>query len=99
MELSFVMTDAFFMEGVVTLLLGFLLLLGSGGINRWTMEAILKSSVADWLYKKETNKEHVRPSEIWHADIWKPKGFPRVGLVCIFAGLVMILIYFLALVV
>lgn len=84
----------FLAEGIMFLLLGFLLLLGSGGINLWTISAILNSSIADWIYGKESNKEHVRPSEILRVDRWQPKGLPHAGLICIFAGIIMILTYF-----
>jgi len=93
-DLGLPMHHMFFAEGIMFLLLGFLLLLGSGGINLWTISAILNSSVADWIYGKESNKEHVRPSEILRVDRWQPKGLPYAGLICIFAGIIMILTYF-----
>ncbi len=94
-EISLPIHYAYFGEGIMFLLFCFLLLLGSSGINVWTVKAILNSSVADWLYGRESNKKRVRPSEIFHADVWRPKGFPRASLTCISAGIIMLLIYFL----
>jgi len=90
-------TDLFFLEGVIFILLGLLLFVGSGGINRWTVETMLKSSIADWIYGKERNKNRVKPTELFLADRWKPKGFPRVSLTLLLSGILMVLIYFLRL--
>jgi len=89
--------ELFFGEGIITILLGLLLLLGRGGINRWTVEAMFMSSIADWIYGREREKERVKPSELFRADRWSPKGFPRLGLILLFSGVFMILIYFLSL--
>lgn len=86
-------TDAFFIEGVIFLLLGFLLLLGRGGINLWSQKAAILSALAEAVYKKDT----VGPAETFRKDRWKPKGFVRVALILIFAGVFMILSYFLTL--
>jgi hypothetical protein len=89
--------DMVFFEGVGFILLGLLLLVGSGGINRWTVETVFKSSIADWVYGREGDEDRVKPSELFRADTWKPRGFPRVGLTLLLAGVLMGVIYFLSL--
>lgn len=84
-------TDAFFFEGMIFLLSGLLLLLGRGGINFWSQKAAILSASAEAVYDKDT----VGPDEIFKRDRWKPKGFIRIALILILAGVFMILIYFL----
>jgi hypothetical protein len=83
----------FFIEGMIFLIFGLLLLLGSGGINLWSQKAAILSALAGAMYDEDT----VGPSEIFRRDKWKPKGFIRTALILIFAGAFMILIYFLTL--
>ena len=86
-------TDAFFFEGMIFLLSGFLLLLGRGGISLWSRGAAILSALAEALYGEDT----VGPDEMFRKDRWKPKGFFRIALILILAGVFMILIYFLTL--
>jgi len=86
--------DALFLEGVVFLIFGALLLLGRGGINLWSIKAAILGSAADALYGQEGRKAP-GPSEIIQKDMWKPSGFVRFGLVLIFAGIILILLYLL----
>lgn len=86
-------TDALFVEGIIFLLLGFLLLLGRGGINLWSQKAALLSAAAEAVYGADT----VGPAEIMRKNSWKSKGFIRAGLVLVIAGVFMLAIYFLTL--
>ena len=86
-------TDAFFFEGIIFLLSGLLLLLGRGGINLWSQKAAILSALAEAVYDEDT----VGPDEMFRRDRWKPKGFVRIALILILAGVFMILIYFLTL--
>jgi len=81
--------DALFFEGLLFALLGVLLLLGSGGINLWTVKAAVLQSTADAM-----TGESGEPSKIFLRDAWKSSGFIRSGLVLIFSGIIMILLYF-----
>jgi len=82
--------DAFFLEGVLFLIIGFLLLLGRGGINLWSQRAAILSALAGAVYKKDT----VGPNEMYERDRWKPEGFTRLALILIITGVIMLLIYF-----
>ena len=86
-------TDAFFLEGIIFLISGLLLLLGRGGINLWSQKAAILSALAEAVYGEDT----VGPDEMFRRDRWKPKGFIRLALILILAGVFMILIYFLTL--
>lgn len=86
-------TDALFVEGIMFLILGLLLLLGRGGINRVSISAAILASEAEAIYGRDI----VGPNEILRQDAWKARGFTRTALVLIFSGLLMILAYFLSL--
>lgn len=86
-------TDAFFIEGITFLISGLLLLLGRGGINLWSQRAAILSALAEAIYDADT----VGPDEMFRRDRWKPKGFIRIALILMLAGLFMILIYLLTL--
>ncbi len=86
-------TDAFFIEGIFSLLSGFLLLLGRGGINLWSKKAAILASAAEAISGEET----VGPREVMRRDAWKPKGFVRTGLVLVITGVLMLAVYFLTL--
>jgi len=85
-------TDAFFVEGVLFIIVGFFFLLGRGGINIWSVRAAILSALAGAVFDEDT----VGPDEILRRDRWKPQGFIRLALTLILAGVFMILIYFLA---
>lgn len=86
-------TDIFFIEGILFLIAGVLLLLGRGGINLWSQKAAILSALAEAVYGGDT----VGPAETLRKDMWRPKGFVRIALILILAGVFMILIYFLTL--
>jgi len=86
-------TDAFFIEGMLFLIIGFLLLLGRGGINLWSLKAAILSALAEAVYNENT----VGPDEIMRKDRWKSLGFTRLALVLILTGVLMILLYFITL--
>lgn len=82
--------DAFFVEGVMFLLIGFLLLLGRGGLSLWNVKGAILAATAEALYGAET----VGPSETLRRDAWKSKGFIRAGLILLLTGVFMLVIYF-----
>jgi len=86
--------DALFLEGLALVLLGLLFLLGSGGINQWSIRASVLGSAADAIYGGKGRKAP-GPSEILRRDLWKPSGFVRFGLTLLLAGIVLILLHFL----
>lgn len=86
-------TDALFIEGIIFLIIGFLLLLGRGGINLWSQKAALLSATAEAVYGTDT----VGPAEIMRKDAWKSKGFIRAGLILVITGVFMLAVYFLTL--
>jgi len=86
-------TDIFFIEGIIFIMAGSLLLLGRGGINLWSLKAAVLSALAGAVYDRDT----VGPAETLRKDVWKPKGFIRLALILILAGVFMILIYLLTL--
>lgn len=86
-------TDATFLEGLFFIILGVLLFLGSGGINRASREATLLAAAASAI----SGDQVIGPSEILRRDAWKPTGFMFVGLVLIVAGAALVAIYFAAL--
>lgn len=86
-------TDAYFVEGMLFVIFGLLLLLGRGGINLWSLKAAVLCALAEAVYNEDT----VGPSEIMRKDRWKSVGFTRLALVLILTGVFMILVYFLTL--
>lgn len=86
-------TDAAFLEGVIFVLLGALLLLGSGGISRASRQAAMLAATANAV----SDKQVIGPSEIFRRDSWKPKGFTFWALTLITAGSILIAIYFASL--
>lgn len=86
-------TDAFFVEGMLFVIFGLLLLLGRGGINLWSLKAAVLSALAEAVYNEDT----VGPSEIMRKDRWKSRGFTRLALVLILTGVFMIIVYFVTL--
>jgi hypothetical protein len=82
--------DASFVEGILFIPCGLLLLLGSGGITPGTERAARLAAAADAI-----SGEAVGPSEVFRGDAWKPEGFVRTGLVLMITGLFLIFMYFL----
>jgi len=85
-------TDASFVEGMILVILGALLYLGSGGISRTSQKAAMLSAAAS-----AAGAEVIGPSEIFRRDAWKPNGFIRLGLILIITGIILLIIYFVSL--
>ena len=86
-------TDALFLEGAVSVLVGFLLLLGRGGISFWSKAAAILAAAASAVSGSDT----VGPGEIMRRDVWRARGFLRLGLILLLAGFFMLAAYFLSL--
>lgn len=84
-------TDALFLEGVASVLVGFLLLLGRGGLSFWSIKAAILAAAASAVSEAET----VGPSEIMRRDAWRAREFLRLGLILLLAGVFMLAGYFL----
>jgi hypothetical protein len=84
-------TDALFVEGAVSVLVGFLLLLGRGGISLWSKTAAILAAAASAVSGRET----VGPKEIMRRDAWTARGFLRLGLILLLTGFFMLAAYFL----
>jgi hypothetical protein len=82
--------EASLMEGVISMLLGLLLVIGSGGITLTTRRAAALAAAAG-----SVSSDTVGPSEVYRRDAWKPQGFVRAGLLLLIAGAMLIVIYFL----
>ena len=81
--------EASFLEGMIFIASGALLLLGSGGIGTGSRSAAMLAAKA-----KAFNKDVVGPSEIYKRDAWKPKGFTRTGCILIITGIILLFIYY-----
>lgn len=86
-------TDALFVEGIMALILGLMLLLGRGGINLSSLRAAILSAAAE----ATSGTESVGPAEQMRIDAWRSRGFKRAGLVLVMTGLIMLAAYFLTL--
>ena len=86
--------DALFLEGMFLVIFGLMLLLGRGGISLWSVRAAILGAALDALYGRK-GRRAPGPSEVFQRDTWKPSGFVVFSLVLIFAGIVLILLYFL----
>jgi hypothetical protein len=80
-------SDASFLEGIPFVLCGALALIGSGGISRGTEREVITAAEASVI-----NKDVIGPSEIFRREAWKPKGFTRLGLTLIIAGIILIIV-------
>jgi hypothetical protein len=85
--------DALFLEGIGSLLVGALLLLGRGGLNYWSVKAAILAAAAAAV----TGAETVGPREMLRKDSWKASGFLRLGVVLLLTGVLMLAGYFLTL--
>jgi hypothetical protein len=83
-------TDAAFVEGVLLVLSGLLIFIGSGGIGPASQKAAVLASGAKAL----SDKDVIGPSEIFRRDAWRPKGHTRLGIVLVFTGIFLLIIYF-----
>jgi hypothetical protein len=84
--------DALFFEGIMFIIIGALVCIGSGGLSRTSQRAAVMSALAGAV-----GKDVIGPSEIFRRDAWRPKGFLRAGLVFILTGTILIIIYFVSL--
>jgi len=84
-------TDALAYEGVSFVIVGLLAIIGIG-CRKVTEEAAMIAAVAKGAPGGEKT---VGPSEIFREYIWNPKGSTGIGLILIFAGVLMILTHFL----
>jgi len=71
--------------------MGFMLLLGRGGIDPLGKKAAMLVAAASAVLGADT----VGPAEIMRRDSWKSKGFIRTGVVLVLTGILMIAAYFL----
>jgi hypothetical protein len=85
--------DGLFIEGIFFLIIGFLLLLGKGGISLTTRKAAILAASAGAISGRDT----IGPDEMLRRDAWKAKGFTRIALILILSGAFMIVLYFLML--
>ena len=84
--------DWFLFEGILLIIISVLFALGRGGIDAYTLRSAATSAVADAVYGKD-----YQVSEVFRKDKWKPQSFPKAALVLLVAGIVMLIIYFVAL--
>jgi hypothetical protein len=82
--------DGAFIEGILLVLSGLLIFIGSGGIGQGSRKAAMLASAA----KAISDKEVIGPSEIYRRDTWKSKGYTRLGLVLNLTGLSLLITYF-----
>lgn len=85
--------DALFIEGVILSLIGFMLLLGRGGIDPLSKKAAMLVAAASAVLGADT----VGLAEIMRRDSWKSKGFIRAGVVMVVTGILMVAAYSLTL--
>jgi len=83
------LADIVFIEGIIFIIVGAVLFLGSGGISRASQRAAMLAATASAM-----GKEVIGPTEIFRRDSWKPKGFIRLGLILIMTGVILLLVYF-----
>lgn len=85
-------TEALFYEGVLYIIGGLLFLMGMRNYNlRKAAEAVAVAKAFP------SGDEYVGPAGFFRRYIWQAKGSTRLGLILIFAGLLMIVAYFLTL--
>jgi hypothetical protein len=80
------------LEGILFILAGACFLIGSGGISRNTLNAEVLASTA-----KAMGGNTIGPTEILRRDAWKAKGYFRLGLSAILAGIILIVKSFMLL--
>lgn len=85
--------EALFIEGTLFMLVGFLLLLGRGGISFLSKQAAVLTATAEAV----CGADSVGPAETMRRDAWRSKGFLRAGLILIVTGAFLVAFYFLTL--
>jgi len=93
-RISLTQDDTLFLEGIILIAFGLLLILGRGGINIWSLRVALLSALADFFYGRK-GRGSLGPSETLRRDSWKPSGFVLPGLILILAGIILVALYFL----
>lgn len=81
--------DILFAEGFVSVLMGVLFLIGSGGVNTSSLQAAMLAAKA-----KAFDDDAIGPDEVYRRDSWKPRGFTRLALVFLMTGVALILVSF-----
>jgi len=89
----FTPADASFLEGVIFASMGALFLIGSGGITRGSQRAAMLAATAGAI----SDEQSIGPGKIYRQDVWKTKGFKRLGLTLIITGIALLAIYFASL--
>jgi hypothetical protein len=84
--------DALFLEGILSIVLGILFLLGSGGLGIGSKAAATLAAATDAI----TGKETIGPAELYRRSKWKPQGYLRFALVLIMTGLFLLIFYFVS---
>lgn len=82
-------TELLLYEGILFLIVGFLTLLGIRGAG--SEDAVKIVVLTKTIYG---DNKTVGPSRIFRDYWWNPKGYPRVALVLIITGVLMVLTYF-----
>jgi len=81
--------DILFAEGFVSVLMGVLFLIGSGGVNTSSLQAAMLAAKA-----KAFDDDAIGPDEVYRRDSWKPEGFTGLALVFLMTGVALILVSF-----
>ncbi len=84
--------DALFLEGILSIVLGILFLLGSGGLGIGSKAAATLAAATSAI----TGKETIGPAELYRRSKWKPQGYLRFALVLIVTGLFLLVLYFVS---
>lgn len=79
--------DVLFTEGFVSVMMGVLFLIGSGGLTMSSQKAAMLAATA-----KAFDDDAIGPGEVYRRDSWKPKGFKRLALVFLITGVALILL-------
>jgi len=72
--------DWFLLESIFIIIIGSMLLIGSGGLSGQTLKSAIDYSLTD----------ETQASEIFRQSRFNPTGFLRMGLVFLFSGLILL---------
>jgi hypothetical protein len=81
--------EILFTEGFVSVMMGVLFLIGSGGLTGASQKAAILAATA-----KAFDDDAIGPDEVYRRDSWKPRGFTRLALVFLMTGAALILVSF-----
>jgi hypothetical protein len=79
--------EILFTEGLISVMMGVLFLIGSGGLTAASQKAAMLAATA-----KAFDDDAIGPGEVYRRDSWKPKGFKRLALVFLVTGVALILV-------